>query len=214
MLWRYPNRTALEPGVRLLPEVLKKAGYQTCHIGKWHVTENPLQNGMDINIAGNHIGHPKSYFSPYGMEIWKNGPEGEFLMIGYFFRVGCFWHKNFLILCYSWWVIWEKWIPFCLFLTDKGGNLVRCALNDWYRTPNVERMARQGIYWNHFTNNCLLKYVKTVFLCHCITDFFFIDWYSTCFVSDICPFSLSLRYHYPITGNLDGKQKLRLYTSV
>lgn len=45
------------------------------------MTENPLQNGMDINIAGNHIGHPKSYFSPYGMEIWKNGPEGEFLMI-------------------------------------------------------------------------------------------------------------------------------------
>ena len=89
------------------PEVLKKAGYQTCHIGKWHVTENPLQNGMDINIAGNHIGHPKSYFSPYGMEIWKNGPEGEFLMIGYFFRVGCFWHKNFQILCYSWWMIWE-----------------------------------------------------------------------------------------------------------
>ena len=42
MLWRYPNRTALEPGVRLLPEVLKKTGYQTCHIGKWHVTENPL----------------------------------------------------------------------------------------------------------------------------------------------------------------------------
>ena len=64
MLWRYPNRTALEPGVRLLPEVLKKAGYQTCHIGKWHVTENPLQNGMDINIAGNYsIGHPKLLFS-------------------------------------------------------------------------------------------------------------------------------------------------------
>ena len=62
---------------------------------------------MDINIAGNHIGHPKSYFSPYGMEIWKHGPEGEFLMIGYFFRVGCFWHKNFQILCYSWWMIWE-----------------------------------------------------------------------------------------------------------
>ena len=72
MLWRYPNRTALEPGVRLLPEVLKKAGYQTCHIGKWHVTENPLQNGMDINIAGNHIGHPKSYFSPYGRRVFDD----------------------------------------------------------------------------------------------------------------------------------------------
>ena len=69
---------------------------------------------MDINIAGNHIGHPKSYFSPYGMEIWKNGPEGEFLMIGYFFRVGCFWHKNFLILCYSWWMIWDGRIRPCL----------------------------------------------------------------------------------------------------
>lgn len=75
-----PNRTALEPGVRLLPEVLRKAGYQTCHIGKWHVTENPLQNGMDINIAGNHIGHPKSYFSPYRNRNLENGPEGEYLM--------------------------------------------------------------------------------------------------------------------------------------
>ena len=57
MLWRYPNRTALEPGVRLLPEVLKKAGYQTCHIGKWHVTENPLQNGMDT-VSYTHLTLP------------------------------------------------------------------------------------------------------------------------------------------------------------
>lgn len=74
---------------------------------------------MDINIAGNHIGHPKSYFSPYGMEIWKNGPEGEFLMIGYFFRVGCFWHKNFpnIVL----FLVDDMGVmdTFCLFLTDK-----------------------------------------------------------------------------------------------
>ena len=104
MLWRYPNRTALEPGVRLLPEVLKKTGLP---YRKMACDRKSIAERMDINIAGNHIGHPKSYFSPYGMEIWKNGPEGEFLMIGYFFRVGCFWHKNFLILCYSWWMIWE-----------------------------------------------------------------------------------------------------------
>ena len=29
------------------------------------------------------------------------------------------------------------------------------------------------------------------------------NWYSTCLICDICPFSLSLRYHTPITGNLD-----------
>lgn len=75
-----PNRTSLEPGIRLLPEVLKDFGYQTCHIGKWHVTENPLLNGVDINIAGNHAGHPKSYFSPYYNEDLTDGPEGEYLM--------------------------------------------------------------------------------------------------------------------------------------
>ena len=68
-------------------------------------------------------------------------------------------------------------------------------LNDWYRTPNVERMARQGIYWNHFTNNCLLKYVKTVFLCHCITDSFLsIDIQSVSLVIYAC-----FLYHYGIT---------------
>ena len=31
------------------------------------------------------------------------------------------------------------------FLTDAEGNPVRYPLNDWYQTPNMERMARQGI---------------------------------------------------------------------
>ena len=44
--------------------------------------------------------------------------------------------------------------------------------------------------------------------------FLFTNWYSTCLISDICPFSLSLRYHNPITGNLDGEQAFRLYISV
>ena len=36
------------------------------------------------------------------------------------------------------------------FLTDKDGNPVRYPLNDWYRTPNMERMARQGIRFSTF----------------------------------------------------------------
>ena len=36
------------------------------------------------------------------------------------------------------------------FLTDKEGNPVRYPLNDWYRTPNMERMARQGIRFSTF----------------------------------------------------------------
>lgn len=36
------------------------------------------------------------------------------------------------------------------FLTDKAGNPQRYPLNDWYRTPNMERMARQGIRFSTF----------------------------------------------------------------
>lgn len=36
------------------------------------------------------------------------------------------------------------------FLTDKAGNPVRHPLNDFYQTPNMERMARQGIRFSTF----------------------------------------------------------------
>ena len=36
------------------------------------------------------------------------------------------------------------------FLCDEAGNPVRYPLNDWYRTPNMERMARQGIRFSTF----------------------------------------------------------------
>lgn len=36
------------------------------------------------------------------------------------------------------------------FLTDNDGNPVRYPLNEWYRTPNMERMARQGIRFSTF----------------------------------------------------------------
>ena len=74
------NRRILEDGIQILPQVLKDAGYQTCHIGKWHVTNDPTQNGMDINIAGSHAGHPATYFAPYRNKKLKDGEKGEFLM--------------------------------------------------------------------------------------------------------------------------------------
>ncbi len=36
------------------------------------------------------------------------------------------------------------------FLTDGKGNPVRYPLNDWYRTPNMDRMARQGVRFSTF----------------------------------------------------------------
>lgn len=74
-----PNREVLPEGIQLLPQVLHDHGYQTFHVGKWHVTENPLVCGMDVNVAGNHAGHPHGYFSPYHNGNLRNGKEGEFL---------------------------------------------------------------------------------------------------------------------------------------
>lgn len=36
------------------------------------------------------------------------------------------------------------------FITDKEGNPIRQPLNDWYRTPNMERMANQGVRFSTF----------------------------------------------------------------
>lgn len=49
----------------LIPDVLGKAGYITCHAGKWHLSDDPLKNGFDVNIGGNHAGNPGSYYPPY-----------------------------------------------------------------------------------------------------------------------------------------------------
>ncbi|MDL2281695.1 sulfatase [Parabacteroides sp. OttesenSCG-928-G06] len=75
-----PNKKVLDPEMRTLPMVLKSKGYQTCHIGKWHVGTDPLLQGMDLNIAGNHAGHPGSYFSPYKNPNLSDGEPGEYLM--------------------------------------------------------------------------------------------------------------------------------------
>ena len=36
------------------------------------------------------------------------------------------------------------------FLTDDSGKPVRHPLNDWYRTPGMERLAARGIRFNNF----------------------------------------------------------------
>ncbi|DAC23309.1 MAG TPA: sulfatase [Candidatus Poseidoniales archaeon] len=79
-----------------LAEALRDAGYQTIHIGKWHLGSEPFclpqHHGFDINIAGNAHGAPGQYFFPYQGDwsipttplrakwnVLPNGKPGEYL---------------------------------------------------------------------------------------------------------------------------------------
>ncbi|MFW5858143.1 MAG: sulfatase [Planctomycetota bacterium] len=66
-----------------LATALREEGYQTWHVGKWHLGDEPFwpeKHGFDVNIGGNHAGMPHhGFFSPYHLENIEDGPEGEYL---------------------------------------------------------------------------------------------------------------------------------------
>ncbi|MFB6136053.1 MAG: sulfatase [Halobacteriaceae archaeon] len=66
-----------------LAQVLSDAGYQTWHVGKWHLGGEefwPGEHGFDENVAGCEMGSPyDGYFSPWNIPTLEDGPEGEYL---------------------------------------------------------------------------------------------------------------------------------------
>jgi len=61
-----------------IAELLKPAGYVTCHIGKWHLGADdwyPQKQGYDFNYGGCDYGQPPSYFDPF------NQPKHRHAMI-------------------------------------------------------------------------------------------------------------------------------------
>jgi arylsulfatase A-like enzyme len=75
------NHLYLEHEEVTIAEVLKQAGYQTCHIGKWHLGRKeyfPETQGFDININGTR-GGVATFFDPYGTEDMVDRKAGEYL---------------------------------------------------------------------------------------------------------------------------------------
>lgn len=63
------GKTGIAAGEKTLPALLNAAGYRTIHCGKAHFGsrgafgQDPAKIGFEVNIAGNEIGHPASYFA-------------------------------------------------------------------------------------------------------------------------------------------------------
>jgi arylsulfatase A len=75
-----------------IAECLSAAGYATAHIGKWHLSHSapgdkgvsekdlrPEKQGFALNIGGNAMGGPPSYFYPYRNPTIPDGKNGEYL---------------------------------------------------------------------------------------------------------------------------------------
>jgi len=62
-------------------QCIQKAGYKTATMGKWHLSDDPIPYGFDVNVGGTHSGSPpRGYFSPHGnVPGLENSPKGEYI---------------------------------------------------------------------------------------------------------------------------------------
>src|SRR5699024_6473772 len=77
-----PYHHALPVSEYALPRALRDGGYATWHVGKWHLGDGahgPLAHGFEVNIAGGHIGSPRTYFAPWGIEHLPEAEPGTYL---------------------------------------------------------------------------------------------------------------------------------------
>ncbi len=87
-----PYTDHIDKNEKTLADELKNGGYDTCHVGKWHLagrydrsdsfkrSHYPDKHGFDVNIAGFEAGMPHNgYFAPWELKNIEEGKEGEYL---------------------------------------------------------------------------------------------------------------------------------------
>ncbi len=76
-----PGTRTLSPEFKTWAQCAQDAGYVTATMGKWHLSEDPLPYGFDVNIGGTHAGGPpKGYFPPHGrVPGLADSPDREYI---------------------------------------------------------------------------------------------------------------------------------------
>lgn len=71
----------LRDDIRTWAHGIRDAGYATATIGKWHLSDDPLSHGFDLNIGGTHSGSPpRGYFPPHSNAPGlQDAADGEYL---------------------------------------------------------------------------------------------------------------------------------------
>ena len=80
-LMHIPGTDTLDPSIVTWAQCLQKAGYLTATMGNWHLSDDPLKNGFDINVGGSHSGGPpRGYYPPHPKAPGLgNAPKDEYL---------------------------------------------------------------------------------------------------------------------------------------
>lgn len=80
-LMHIPGTDVLSTQIRTWAHCVQDAGYRTGTIGKWHLSNDPLPYGFDLNFAGTHSGSPpKGYYPPHGkIDELADAPKDEYL---------------------------------------------------------------------------------------------------------------------------------------
>ena len=76
-----PGTDTLRTDIQTWAQRIQKAGYRTATMGKWHLSDDPIPYGFDVNVGGTHSGGPPGgYYPPHGKAPGlQDVPKEEFV---------------------------------------------------------------------------------------------------------------------------------------